>query len=143
LKSPWYRKYQANPYPSECKTEPDEVASLLHYFITILLQIKIDSFKEATMIIKPVNNRVLIKKIEDDRETSGGIIIPDIAKEKTNKGEIIAVGPGKRSEKCGRIVMEVKKGDRIIFSKYGGTEIKIDGEEHLFLKEDDILGIIE
>lgn len=95
------------------------------------------------MIIKPVNNRILVKRIEENQQTSGGIIIPDSAKEKPHKGEVVAVGPGKRGEKGNRMAMEVKKGDRIIFAKYGGTDIKINGEEFLFLREDDILGIIQ
>jgi chaperonin GroES len=80
--------------------------------------------------------------MEEEQKTVGGIIIPDTAKEKPQEGKIVAVGPGKRDDDGKRIPLEVKKGDRILFSKYAGTEIKIDGEEHIFMKEDDILGIL-
>jgi chaperonin GroES len=95
------------------------------------------------MKIRPLNDRVLVLRIEEEAKTSGGIIIPDTAKEKPLEGKVIAVGPGK-TDKEGKIVkLAVKKDDRILFGKYAGTEIKIDGVEHLIMKEDDILGIIE
>jgi len=95
------------------------------------------------MKIRPLNDRVLVLRIEEEEKTSGGIIIPDTAKEKPQEGRIIAAGPGKRDEEGKRIPLEVKEGDRVLFGKYAGTEIKIDGVEHLIMREDDILGIIE
>ena len=94
------------------------------------------------MKIRPLNDRVIVKRVEEDQKTAGGIIIPDTAKEKPQEGEVVAVGPGKRDEDGKRIAMEIKKGDRILFGKYAGSEIKIDGEEHVFMREDDILGIL-
>ena len=95
------------------------------------------------MKIRPLNDRVLVLRVEEEKKTAGGIIIPDSAKEKPQEGKIVAVGPGKRDENGKRIVMDIKAGDKILFSKYAGTEIKIDGVEHLFMREDDILGILE
>jgi chaperonin GroES len=95
------------------------------------------------MKIKPLNDRVLVLRIEEEQKTKGGIVIPDTAKEKPQEGKVIAVGPGKLDEKGTRIAPAVKKNDRILFSKYGGTEIKLDGVEHLIMREDDILGIVE
>jgi chaperonin GroES len=95
------------------------------------------------MKIKPMNDRVLVLRTEQEQKTAGGIIIPDTAKEKPQEGKVISAGPGKIDEHGKRIPMEVKAGDRVLFSKYGGTEIKIDGVEHLFLREEDILGILE
>ena len=95
------------------------------------------------MKITPLQDRVLIKRIEPDEEkTSGGIIIPDTAKEKPMEGKVIAVGKGRIKEDGTVIPLEVKEGDKVIFSKYAGTEVKIDGEEYLIMREDDILGII-
>lgn len=94
------------------------------------------------MKIKPLNDRVIVKRVEKEQKTSGGIIIPDTAKEKPQEGEVVAVGPGKRDDDGKRISLGVKEGDRILFGKYAGTEIKIDGEEHIFMREDDILGIL-
>ena len=95
------------------------------------------------MKIKPLNDRVLVLRIEEEAKTSGGIIIPDTAKEKPQEGKVIAVGPGKVDEAGKRIPLEVKKNDHILFGKYAGNELKIDGVEHLIMREDDILGIIE
>ncbi len=95
------------------------------------------------MKIKPLNDRILVKRLEEEAKTKGGIIIPDSAKEKPAQGEVIAVGEGKLDDAGKRIPMQVKKGDRVLFAKYAGTEIKIDEEEHLVMREDDILGIIE
>jgi chaperonin GroES len=95
------------------------------------------------MKIRPLQDRLILKRIEEEERTKGGIIIPDTAKEKPQEGEVIAVGPGKVTDDGKKIPMEVKEGDRVLFSKYAGTEIKIDGEEHLIMREDDILGIIE
>lgn len=95
------------------------------------------------MKVKPLNDRLLVVRTEEEQKTAGGIIIPDTAKEKPMEGKVVAAGPGKQDEKGKRIPMDVKTGDRVLFSKYAGTEIKIDGVEHLFMREDDILGIIE
>ncbi|KPK23024.1 MAG: molecular chaperone GroES [Nitrospira bacterium SG8_3] len=95
------------------------------------------------MKVTPLNDRVLVLRIDEEEKTAGGIIIPDTAKEKPQEGKVVAVGPGKLDEEGKRISMDVKKDDRVLFSKYGGTEIKIDGVEHLILREDDILGIVE
>jgi chaperonin GroES len=95
------------------------------------------------MKIKPLNDRVLVLRIEEEEKTSGGIIIPDTAKEKPQEGKVIAVGTGKVNENGDRVPLDVKENDRILFSKYGGTEIKIDGVDHLILREDDILGVVE
>ena len=94
------------------------------------------------MKIKPLDDRVIVVGVDKEQKTTGGIIIPDTAKEKPQEGKVVAVGPGKRDEDGKRIPPEVKKGDRILFSKYAGTEIKIDGVEHLFMREDDILAIL-
>ena len=94
------------------------------------------------MKIKPLNDRVLVTRVEEEHKTAGGIIIPDTAKEKPQEGKVVAVGPGKRDDGGQRQPLEVKQGDRILFSKYAGTEIKIDGEEHIFMREDDILAIL-
>jgi chaperonin GroES len=95
------------------------------------------------MKIKPLSDRVLVLRIEEDVETSGGIIIPDTAKEKPQEGKVVAAGPGKLDENGKRIPMSVKKNDRILFGKYAGTEIQIEGVEHIIMREDDILGIVE
>jgi chaperonin GroES len=95
------------------------------------------------MNIRPLNDRVLVLRIEEEEETSGGIIIPDTAKEKPQEGKVIAVGPGKRTEDGERTALELKEGDRILFGKYSGNEIKIDGVEHLIMREDDVLGVLE
>jgi chaperonin GroES len=97
---------------------------------------------EVIMKIRPLKDRVLVVRIEEKEKTTGGIIIPDTAKEKPQKGEVIAIGPGKWDEKGKRIPLEVKRGDRVLFGKYAGNEIKVDGVEHLIMSEDDILGII-
>lgn len=95
------------------------------------------------MKVKPLGERVLVRRIEPEEVKKGGIIIPDTAKEKPQQGEVIAVGPGKLDEKGKRTPMDVKKGDRILFGKYSGTEIEIDGEEYLIMQEDDILAIVQ
>jgi chaperonin GroES len=89
-----------------------------------------------------MNDRVLVKRVEEEAKTAGGIIIPDTAKEKPQQGEVVAVGPGKQGDDGKRTALEVKVGDRILFGKYAGTEIKVDGEEHIFMREDDILGVL-
>ena len=95
------------------------------------------------MKIRPLNDRVLVVRVEEEQKTAGGIVIPDTAKEKPQEGKIIAAGPGKMGDDGKRTPLNVKKGDKILFSKYAGTEIKLDGIEHIFMKEDDILGVIE
>ncbi len=96
------------------------------------------------MKIKPLNDRILVIRVEEEQISAGGIIIPDTAKEKPQEGKIVAVGPGKFDDQGKqRIPMEVKEGDRILFSKYAGTEIKINGVEHIFMKEDDILAVVD
>jgi chaperonin GroES len=95
------------------------------------------------MKIRPLNDRVLVLRIDEEEKTSGGIIIPDTAKEKPQEGKVVAVGPGKLDENGKKISLDVKKDDRVLFGKYAGTEIKIDGVEHIIMQEDDILGIME
>jgi chaperonin GroES len=94
------------------------------------------------MQIRPLHDRLIVKRLEEEEKTKGGIIIPDTAKEKPIEGRVIAVGDGKTQENGKKIPMEIKKGDRVLFAKYAGTEVKIDGEEHLMMREDDILAII-
>ncbi len=94
------------------------------------------------MKVKPLQDRILIKRVEEETKTKGGIIIPDSAKEKPQEGLVVAVGPGKVTDNGTRVVPEVKAGDRILFGKYSGTDIKVDGVEHLILREDDILAIL-
>lgn len=94
------------------------------------------------MKVKPLQDRVLIKRVEEEAKSKGGIIIPDSAKEKPQEGIVIAVGPGKVADSGTRVPCEVKEGDRILFGKYSGTDIKVDGVEHLILREDDILAVI-
>jgi len=95
------------------------------------------------MKIRPLQDRVIVKRLEEEQKTKGGIIIPDTAKEKPIEGQVVAVGKGKVGEDGKLIKPDVKVGDRILFGKYAGTEVKIDGEEHLIMREDDILGVIE
>ena len=95
------------------------------------------------MKIRPLQDRVIVKRLAEEEKTKGGIIIPDTAKEKPMEGKVIAVGKGKVKDDGDIIKMDVKVGDKILFSKYAGTEVKIDGEEHLIMREDDILGVIE
>ncbi|HID29953.1 MAG TPA: co-chaperone GroES [Desulfobacterales bacterium] len=95
------------------------------------------------MKVRPLNDRVLVLRIEKEEKRAGGIIIPDTAKEKSQEGKVVAVGPGKLKDEGGRIPLEVKHNDRILFGKYAGTDIKIDGAKHLILREDDILGVLE
>ena len=95
------------------------------------------------MKIRPLQDRVIVKRVEEENKTKGGIIIPDSAKEKPVEGQVIAVGKGKVQEDGSLRKLDVKVGDRVLFGKYGGTEVKLDGIEHLILREDDILGVIE
>ena|SRR5690349_17193341 len=95
------------------------------------------------MNVRPLHDRILIKRIEEKETVKGGIIIPDTAKEKPQEGEVIAVGKGKKTDKGEVIALDVKAGDRILFGKYSGTEIKLDGQEYLIIREDEVLGVLE
>lgn len=95
------------------------------------------------MKLQPLNDRVLVKRLESEEKTAGGLYIPDTAKEKPCKGEVIAAGPGKLAENGTRTPLAVKKGDMVLFNKYAGTEVKLDGVEHLVMREEDILAIID
>ncbi len=94
------------------------------------------------MAFRPLGDRVLVKRVEEESKTKGGIIIPDTAKEKPQEGEILAVGPGSRDEAGKRIELDVKVGDRVLFGKWSGTEVKLDGQDLIIMKESDILGIV-
>ena len=98
---------------------------------------------KGKMKIRPLQDRVIVRRLEEEEQTKGGIIIPDTAKEKPMEGRVIAVGKGKVLEGGKVVPLDVKKGDRVLFSKYAGTEVKLEGEEHLIMREDDILGIVE
>jgi chaperonin GroES len=95
------------------------------------------------MKIRPLQDRLVVRRVDEQERTKGGIIIPDTAKERPLEGEVIAVGSGKRSDDGSLVKLDVKAGDRILFGKYAGTEIKLDGIEHLILREDEVLGVIE
>jgi chaperonin GroES len=95
------------------------------------------------MKFRPLHDRIVVKRIEAEEKTSGGIIIPDTAKEKPSEGEVLAVGPGARDENGKLVALDVKVGDRVLFGKWSGTEVKLDGEELMIMKESDIMGIIE
>ena len=95
------------------------------------------------MKLRPLQDRILVKRVEEEEKTKGGIIIPDTAKEKPAEGKVQAVGNGKVGDDGKRVPLEIKKGDRILFGKYSGTEVKIEGEEYLIMREDDVLGVIE
>ncbi|MGA8772221.1 MAG: co-chaperone GroES [Rhodomicrobium sp.] len=95
------------------------------------------------MKFRPLHDRVVVRRLEEEERTKGGIIIPDTAKEKPQQGEVIAAGPGARNEQGQLVALDVKEGDRILFGKWSGTEVKIDGEDLLIMKESDILGILE
>ena len=101
-----------------------------------------DQNRRIIMKIRPLNDRILVVRIGETEKTTGGIIIPDTAKEKPQEGKVVAVGPGKWDDNGKRVPLEVKKGDRVLFGKYAGNEITIEGVEHLMMREDDILGII-
>jgi chaperonin GroES len=97
---------------------------------------------EENMKFRPLHDRVVVRRVESEEKTKGGIIIPDTAKEKPQEGEVVAVGPGARNERGEIVALDVKVGDRVLFGKWSGTEIKIDGEEFLIMKESDIMGVI-
>ena len=95
------------------------------------------------MKMRPLNDRILVKRVEEEAKTKGGIIIPDTAKEKPQEAKVVAVGTGRVTDDGKRVAPEVKKGDRVLFGKYSGSEVQIDGEEHLIIREEDVLAIIE
>jgi chaperonin GroES len=107
-------------------------------------KVRADSTKESSqMKFRPLHDRVVVRRIESEEKTAGGIIIPDTAKEKPQEGEIVAVGPGGRDEAGKLTPLDVKAGDRVLFGKWSGTEVKIDGQEFLIMKESDVMGVIE
>ena len=95
------------------------------------------------MSFRPLHDRVLVRRVDEDEKTSGGIIIPDTAKEKPSQGEVVSVGTGERDDNGNRVTLDVKKGDKILFGKWSGTEVNVNGEELLIMKESDIMGIVE
>jgi chaperonin GroES len=95
------------------------------------------------MKFKPLHDRVVIRRVEEDAKTTGGILIPDTAKEKPMQGEVLAVGPGARNERAELVPLDVKPGDRVLFGKWSGTEVRLDGEELMIMKESDIMGVVE
>ncbi|MFP4349035.1 MAG: co-chaperone GroES [Desulfococcaceae bacterium] len=95
------------------------------------------------MKLRPLQDRILVQRVEEESKTKGGIIIPDTAKEKPAEGKVVAVGTGKTGEDGNKIPLEIKEGDRVLFGKYSGTEVKVEGEDYLIMREDDVLGIIE
>ena len=99
--------------------------------------------RSVSMKVRPLHDRLIIKTFEEEEKTKGGIIIPDTAKEKPVEGKVIAIGAGRIKKDGTKMPLEIKKGDRVLYAKYGGTEIKMDGEEYLMMKEDDILAVIE
>jgi len=98
---------------------------------------------EENMKFRPLHDRIVVRRLESEEKTKGGIIIPDTAKEKPQEGEVVAVGPGARNEQGQVVALDVKAGDRILFGKWSGTEIKIDGEDFLIMKETDVMGVVE
>jgi chaperonin GroES len=99
--------------------------------------------ESMTMKLRPLQDRILVQRVAEETTTKGGIIIPDTAKEKPAEGKVVAVGNGKLGDDGQRIALEIKKGDRILFGKYSGTEVKIEGEDYLIMREDDVLGVID
>jgi chaperonin GroES len=99
--------------------------------------------QEENMKFRPLHDRILVRRVESDERTKGGIIIPDTAKEKPQEGEVIATGPGARNEQGEIVALDVKPGDRVLFGKWAGTEIRLDGEDLLIMKESDVMGILE
>ena len=95
------------------------------------------------MKFRPLHDRVVVRRLDEDEKTAGGIIIPDTAKEKPSQGEVLAVGPGARNEKGETVALDVQPGDKVLFGKWSGTEVKIDGEDLLIMKESDIMGVLE
>jgi chaperonin GroES len=99
--------------------------------------------EERNMKVRPLHDRLIVKRIDEEEKTAGGIIIPDTAKEKPQEGRVIAVGPGKVNEDGDVTPLDVNKGDRVLFSKYAGTEIQLEGVEHLIIREDDVLAVVQ
>jgi chaperonin GroES len=95
------------------------------------------------MSFRPLHDRVLVRRVDEDEKTSGGIIIPDTAKEKPSQGEVVSIGPGERDDNGKRVALDVKQGDKVLFGKWSGTEVKVGDEEPLIMKESDIMGIVE
>jgi chaperonin GroES len=93
--------------------------------------------------VRPLHNRLIVERLEEDEKTAGGIIIPDSAKEKPQQGRVVAAGPGKRDDKGNLIALDVQEGDRVLFSKYSGSDVKLDGDDYLIISEDDVLAILE
>ena len=93
--------------------------------------------------VRPLHNRLIVERVDEDDKTKGGIIIPDSAKEKPQQGRVASIGPGKRDEKGNLIAMDVQKGDRVLFAKYSGTDVKLEGDDFLIISEDDVLAILE
>jgi chaperonin GroES len=116
---------------------------LLPFSYSVILSIEPKREEMRKMKIRPLHDRVIVKRMEGEEKTKGGIIIPDTAKEKPVEGKVIAVGSGKVLENGKKAPLQVKEGDRILFGKYSGTEVKIDGEERLIMREDDIIAIVE
>jgi len=112
-------------------------------FLKLSIPFNNNQTQEVSMKVRPLHDRVLVKRIAGEKKTKGGIIIPDTAKEKPQQGKVIAVGKGKILEDGVVRKLDIKKGEKILFGKYSGTEIKIDGEEHLIMREEDVLGVIE
>ncbi len=124
---------------------PNPLTLVFGFPIWLALGLPECQFEEGVTLMKfkPLHDRVLVRRIDEEAKTAGGIIIPDTAKEKPSQGEIVAVGPGARNEKGELVAPTVKAGERVLFGKWSGTEVKIDGEELLIMKESDILGILE
>jgi chaperonin GroES len=108
----------------------------------VLIQ-QANQLEEGAMKLRPLHDRILVQRLDGEEKTAGGIIIPDSAKEKPQEAKVIAVGPGKRDDSGKLIPMDVKPGDRVLFGKYSGSEVKLDGEERLIIREDDVLAILE
>jgi chaperonin GroES len=102
-----------------------------------------NELEERNMKVRPIHDRLLVKRIEEDEKSKGGIIIPDTAKEKPMQGKVVAAGPGKVNEDGKVTPLDVKKGDKVLFSKYAGSEIQLDGDEHLIIREDDVLAVLK
>jgi chaperonin GroES len=102
----------------------------------------LSKLEENSMKIRPLHDRVIVKRLEEERKSAGGIVIPDNAAEKPDQGEVIAVGPGKRNDEGKREALDVKVGDRILFGKYSGSTVKIEGTEYLVMREEDIMGVV-
>jgi len=108
----------------------------------MIIYSKIKEGRSVLMKVRPLHDRLIVQRLEEEEKTKGGIIIPDTAKEKPIEGKVIAVGAGRIKKDGTKVPLEIKKGDRVLYAKYAGTEIKVDGEEYLMMKEDDILAVI-